>query len=61
MMATFLWVFYYDLGMPLLAASLGVGLAIGTMRLARCLHTPGGACALGEAHQGFQNLRDVGA
>ncbi|MBB4860482.1 CBS domain-containing membrane protein [Novosphingobium chloroacetimidivorans] len=34
------------LGMPLIAASLAVGLAIGAMSLARCLHPPGGACAL---------------
>lgn len=34
------------LGVPLLAASLGVGMAIGAMSLARCLHPPGGACAL---------------
>ncbi|MCJ2178529.1 HPP family protein [Novosphingobium sp. 2580] len=34
------------LGDPWLAASLGVGLAIAVMSLARCLHPPGGACAL---------------
>lgn len=31
---------------PLLAAPLALGLAIATMSLARCLHPPGGACAL---------------
>lgn len=31
---------------PWLAASLGVGCAIALMALARCLHPPGGACAL---------------
>lgn len=31
---------------PVLAASLAVGLAIAAMSLARCLHPPGGACAL---------------
>lgn len=31
---------------PWLAAALSVGLAIATMALARCLHPPGGACAL---------------
>lgn len=34
------------LGDPWLAASLGVGTAIAVMSLARCLHPPGGACAL---------------
>jgi CBS domain-containing membrane protein len=34
------------LGTPLLAGALAVALAIGTMSLARCLHPPGGACAL---------------
>ena len=34
------------IGEPLLAASLAVGLAIAIMSLARCLHPPGGACAL---------------
>ena len=33
-------------GDPWLAASLGVGGAIAAMSLARCLHPPGGACAL---------------
>lgn len=33
-------------GAPLIAASLAVGLAIAAMNLARCLHPPGGACAL---------------
>ncbi|MFT4026460.1 MAG: HPP family protein [Novosphingobium sp.] len=31
---------------PLLAAAVAVGAAIGAMSLARCLHPPGGACAL---------------
>lgn len=31
---------------PLIAASLAVGLAIAVMSVARCLHPPGGACAL---------------
>lgn len=34
------------LGDPWLAASLAVGAAIAVMSLARCLHPPGGACAL---------------
>ncbi len=34
------------LGEPLIAAGLAVGLAIAAMSLARCLHPPGGACAL---------------
>ena len=34
------------LGSPWLAASVGVGAAIAAMSLARCLHPPGGACAL---------------
>nr|WP_237452268.1 HPP family protein [Qipengyuania algicida] len=34
------------LGSPLLATSFGVGTAIAVMSLARCLHPPGGACAL---------------
>lgn len=34
------------LGDPWLAGSVGVGLAIAAMSLARCLHPPGGACAL---------------
>lgn len=34
------------LGAPVLSASIGVGLAIAIMSLARCLHPPGGACAL---------------
>lgn len=33
-------------GEPLLACALAIGLAIGAMSLARCLHPPGGACAL---------------
>jgi CBS domain-containing membrane protein len=31
---------------PLLAPAVGVGVAIGVMMLLRCLHPPGGACAL---------------
>lgn len=31
---------------PLIAAAVGVGCAIGVMMLLRCLHPPGGACAL---------------
>lgn len=34
------------IGNPWLAASLAVGTAIAVMSLARCLHPPGGACAL---------------
>jgi CBS domain-containing membrane protein len=34
------------LGDPVWAASLAVGLAIAVMTFARCLHPPGGACAL---------------
>jgi CBS domain-containing membrane protein len=34
------------IGAPWLAASLAVGTAIAAMTLARCLHPPGGACAL---------------
>lgn len=34
------------LGAPVLSASIAVGLAIAIMSLARCLHPPGGACAL---------------
>ena len=33
-------------GTPLLAAGLAVGLAIAAMTYARCLHPPGGACAI---------------
>lgn len=33
-------------GDPWLAASVGVGIAIAAMSAARCLHPPGGACAL---------------
>lgn len=33
-------------GEPVIAAALAVGLAIATMTFARCLHPPGGACAL---------------
>lgn len=34
------------IGMPLMAGSLAVGLAIAAMSMARCMHPPGGACAL---------------
>jgi CBS domain-containing membrane protein len=34
------------LGMPWLGAGVAVGLAIAAMSVARCLHPPGGACAL---------------
>lgn len=34
------------IGEPIMAASLAVGLAIAAMSVARCLHPPGGACAL---------------
>lgn len=34
------------IGSPLISAGLAVGLAIAAMSLARCLHPPGGACAL---------------
>lgn len=34
------------LAMPLIAGSVAVGLAIAAMSAARCLHPPGGACAL---------------
>lgn len=34
------------LGLPVLAASLAVGAAIAVMITCRCLHPPGGACAL---------------
>ena len=34
------------IGDPLTAAGVSVGLAIATMTLARCLHPPGGACAI---------------
>ena len=34
------------LGAPVLSASFAVGLAIAAMSLLRCLHPPGGACAL---------------
>lgn len=36
----------HAVGAPWLAASLAVGFAIAAMTLARCLHPPGGACAL---------------
>ncbi|MCB2080414.1 MAG: HPP family protein, partial [Novosphingobium sp.] len=34
------------LGDPVLSAAVGVSVAIGIMTIARCLHPPGGACAL---------------
>ncbi|WP_245638416.1 HPP family protein [Croceicoccus bisphenolivorans] len=34
------------LGDPVLSCAVGVGAAIGIMTIARCLHPPGGACAL---------------
>lgn len=34
------------IGQPLLAAGIAVAIAIGGMSMARCLHPPGGACAL---------------
>ncbi|MES2303235.1 MAG: HPP family protein [Pseudomonadota bacterium] len=36
----------HAIGLPVLAAGLSVGLAIATMTYARCLHPPGGACAV---------------
>lgn len=36
----------YWLGTPVLSAGLAVGIAIAVMSMARCLHPPGGACAL---------------
>ncbi|VWX54359.1 HPP family protein [Novosphingobium sp. 9U] len=54
------------LGVPLLGASIGVGLAIGAMSLLRCLHPPGGACALlyalgatGPEHWGAAHLLTI--
>ncbi|MCW1382059.1 HPP family protein [Novosphingobium sp. KCTC 2891] len=38
--------FGHAIGAPWLAASLAVGTAIAVMTLTRCLHPPGGACAL---------------
>jgi CBS domain-containing membrane protein len=35
-----------SIGEPIMAASFAVGLAIAIMTFARCLHPPGGACAL---------------
>lgn len=34
------------IGLPVLAAGISVGLAIAAMTYARCLHPPGGACAI---------------
>lgn len=39
-------IFGHAIGVPWLAASLAVGVAIVVMTLTRCLHPPGGACAL---------------
>ncbi|ARU17180.1 HPP family protein [Croceicoccus marinus] len=36
----------HALGQPMIAGGIAVGLAIACMSLARCLHPPGGACAL---------------
>lgn len=36
----------HAIGQPVLAAGIAVGIAIGGMSMARCLHPPGGACAL---------------
>ncbi len=36
----------HAIGQPVLSAGLAVGIAIGIMSMARCLHPPGGACAL---------------
>jgi len=62
------YVFGHLLGLPLLAAGLGVGLAIAAMSLARCLHPPGGACALlyalgaaGPEHWGALHLATIAA
>ena len=41
-------------GDPFLAAGIATALAIGAMSLARCLHPPGGAIALGSAIAGYQ-------
>jgi CBS domain-containing membrane protein len=50
-------------GVPIVAAALALGLAIGGMSMARCLHPPGGACALlyalgaaGPEHWGVAHL-----
>jgi CBS domain-containing membrane protein len=50
-------------GVPVLAAALALGLAIGVMSIGRCLHPPGGACALlyalgaaGPEHWGMSHL-----
>jgi CBS domain-containing membrane protein len=41
-------------GDPFLTAGIATALAIGAMSLARCLHPPGGAIALGSAIAGYQ-------
>jgi CBS domain-containing membrane protein len=55
-------------GAPMLAAALGLGLAIASMSMARCLHPPGGACALlyalgaaGPEHWGMAHLLVIAA
>ncbi len=37
---------HWLIGVPVVAAAVGVGTAIAVMMLLRCLHPPGGACAL---------------
>lgn len=37
---------HWLIGVPAVAAAVGVGVAISVMMLLRCLHPPGGACAL---------------
>ncbi len=56
------------IGDPLVAAGLAVGAAIAVMTFARCLHPPGGACALlcalgaaGPEHWGFVHLAPIAA
>jgi CBS domain-containing membrane protein len=55
------------IGAPLPATAVAVGLAIAAMSLARCLHPPGGACALlyalgatGAEHWGPAHLATIG-
>jgi CBS domain-containing membrane protein len=56
------------IGEPLVAAGLAVGAAIAAMTFARCLHPPGGACALlcalgaaGPEHWSFLHLVPIAA
>ncbi|MCF8482825.1 MAG: HPP family protein [Rhodospirillum sp.] len=56
------------LGDPLSSGAVAVALAIALMSLSRCLHPPGGACALlcalgatGPAHWGWATLVPIGA